>query len=85
MNWVKFKGVIDFIKGLMNEAAFDLASRKELCQAVGKQRFIMMERGQKKEIISEECIVSGKVTLRKERESACQVGYLAVLTRLIAG
>lgn len=61
----------------MNQAAFDLASRKTLCQAVGKQRFIKMEREQKKEIISEKCIVSGKVTLRKEREGACQVGYLA--------
>lgn len=85
MNWVKFKCVIDLIKGLMTHAAFDQASRNELCQAAGKQRFLKTERGQKREFVSKECIVSGKVAFLRKGKLLVRWVTLLVLTILIAG
>ena len=68
----------------MNQAAFDLASRKDLCQAVKKESFLKMKRGEEKKI-SKECIVSGKVAFLVGREGASRQVIFLVLTRLIAG
>ena len=38
------KGLIGIIKQFMNWAAFHLASRKEICQATEKERFLKEER-----------------------------------------
>lgn len=46
----------------MSWAASHLTNRKELHQAVEKERFLKAERGWKKEIISKECTVLGKIT-----------------------
>ena len=50
----------------MNQAAAHLAI--ELPQAVENKWFLKAERGLKKEIISKECIASGKVTFLRGLE-----------------
>ena len=60
----------------MNQATSHLARRKELCQAVEKERFLKVERGQRKKIIGKELIVSGKMAFPKRAKGIYQVGYL---------
>ena len=55
----------------MNQAASHLANRKELHQAVKKERFLKVEREQKK-VISKEAIVLGKVALLRGMEGVYQ-------------
>lgn len=65
---------MNFIEQFMNQTVYLLANRKELCQAVEKEcwMFLKAERGQKKEIISKGCIVSGKVTLLRGTKKSIQ-------------
>lgn len=69
----------------MNQAVFDLASGKKLHRTVEKERFLKIERGQKKIIISKECIVTSKIVLLRERERAYLAGDLTGGDRVIAG
>lgn len=65
---------MNFIEQFMNQTVYLLANRKELCQAVEKEcwMFLKAERGQKKEIVSKGCIVSGKVTLLRGTKKSIQ-------------
>ena len=55
------------------------SNKKELPQAVERNGFLKAERGWKKEIISKECIVSGKVTfLRRMEEPGSWVSSLVL-------
>lgn len=56
----------------MTQAAPSLASRKKLCWAAEKEKFLKTEEKQKKEIINQECIVSSKVALLRETEGVYQ-------------
>ena len=76
----KFKDQIGFIKWLMNGAASHLANRKELCWAVEKVNFLKVKWGQKKKIMSKECIVSGTVTLLRGLEGAYSGGGAGEIT-----
>lgn len=74
-----------FIKWVMNQAASHLADRNELCWAVEKERFLKMERRQKKEIMNKEFIGSSKVTLLNGMEGVCRVDYLTSSDQVIPG
>jgi len=74
-----------FIKWVMNQAASHLADRNELCWAVEKERFLKMERRQKKEIMNKEFIGSSKVTLLNGMEGVCRVDYLTSADQVIPG
>lgn len=60
----------------MIQAASHLASREKLCQAVEMERFLKVERGQRKKIIGEEFIVSGRMVSLRGTKMVCWVGYL---------
>ena len=60
----------------MKWAATHLAIRKKLCQAVEKKKCLKVERGWRKEVISNEYIVLGKVTFLRGMGRIYWEGYL---------
>lgn len=81
---MKCKYVIDFVKGVMNQAVFDLASKKELCKGV-KKSFQRWKGGRKGTLLVKNTLFQAR--LPSEREGKGPTGWviLLVLTRLIAG
>ena len=59
----------------MNWAAFHQANRKELHQAVEKEKFL---KGAEKGDINKECSVLGKVALLRGMERVCWADHLKV-------
>jgi len=57
------------------------SNRKELWEAIEKRRLLKTEKGQEREIISKECIVSGKVSFLMRMDRVCWAYYLTSVTR----
>ena len=57
----------------MNWEAPHLANRKVICRAIEKGSVLMVERGDKKKMISKEYIISGKFWLLRRKEEVWQM------------